>query len=494
MKKAFLSIIALALLFAIDPGDIFARGGGRGGGGGGARMGGGGGGGARMGGGGGGAPRMSAPSRTPSMSRPSMPSSRPSAGMSQPSARPSVGGSRPAAGNAAARPGGARPGNSLPGAGGGARPGAGNVGNARPGSGNVGGVRPGTRPSTGQLNDFLGVKPGAGGGNGALGSFAGGVAGGVAGGAAADFLRDSGARPGNLPAGDGARLGSGARPGNLPARPGDGARPGNDARPGIGDGSRPSQGSGLARPSQGTRPGAGERPIAGNRPERIENRQQLQSDRSDRRDEILDEINDTPIRDFWQDNPGWAAWRLTAPYRWASWGALSGWVGYGYGAEAYPYSYGESVYYENGSVCYDGQPVATAEEYATQAQDIIESAPEVASEESEWMPLGVFALTQDGQATGPKPAYYVQLAINKQGVISGTLRNEDADTTQQIEGMADKDSQRVAWTVVDKTRPIMETGISNLTQDTSGVLVHFADGETQQWLMVHLDDPQSKSN
>jgi hypothetical protein len=57
--------------------------------------------------------------------------------------------------------------------------------------------------------------------------------------------------------------------------------------------------------------------------------------------------------------------------------------------------------------------------------------------------------------------------------------------------MADKDSQRVAWTVVGQSRPIMETGIGNLTKDTCPVLVHFADDETQQWLMVHLKDTQA---
>ncbi len=62
--------------------------------------------------------------------------------------------------------------------------------------------------------------------------------------------------------------------------------------------------------------------------------------------------------------------------------------------------------------------------------------------------------------------------------------------TQGIEGMADKKSQRCAWTVVGKTRPIMETGINNLTEDTASALVHFADGQTQQWLMVRLEDPE----
>lgn len=35
----------------------------------------------------------------------------------------------------------------------------------------------------------------------------------------------------------------------------------------------------------------------------------------------------------------------------------------------------------------------------------------------------------------------------------------------------------------------METGINNLTQDTAPALVHFAGGQTQQWLMVRLEEP-----
>ena len=61
----------------------------------------------------------------------------------------------------------------------------------------------------------------------------------------------------------------------------------------------------------------------------------------------------------------------------------------------------------------------------------------------------------------------MQLAISKQGVISGTLKNTLTGKVQPLEGMADKKSQRVAWGVTGQERPIMETGLSNLTQDTA---------------------------
>jgi hypothetical protein len=163
-------------------------------------------------------------------------------------------------------------------------------------------------------------------------------------------------------------------------------------------------------------------------------------------------------------------------------------VGYGW-SEPTDYGYGENVYYDDGSVYYGEEAVATSEEYAQQAEDIAGSAPEVDPAKADWMPLGVFALTQDGQKTGPEPNLLLQLAISKEGVIAGTLHNTLTKETQTIEGMADKASQRCAWNVVGKTRPIMETGIVNLTEDTGPALVHFADGTTQQWLMVRLEEP-----
>jgi hypothetical protein len=262
--------------------------------------------------------------------------------------------------------------------------------------------------------------------------------------------------------------------------PATGAGPGN--RPGVGD-----------RPGIGERPGVGDRPLGDNRPDRINNREERRQDRFDRRDEVRDQVrnnfdNDHPWCDFWSDHPGWAAWRITRPYRWATWGALTGWVGYGWTEPVY-YPYGDTVYYEGDSVYYGQQPVATAAEYASQAETIAASAPQVPPEKADWMPLGVFAITQDGQKSGPAPTLFLQLAISKEGILSGTLHNSATNGTQPIEGMADKATQRAAWTAAGKTRPIMETGIINLTEDTAPVLVHFADGQTQQWLLVRLEEP-----
>jgi hypothetical protein len=216
---------------------------------------------------------------------------------------------------------------------------------------------------------------------------------------------------------------------------------------------------------------------------------QWKVDRQERRDQVREQYRDNrPRAAFWKDNPHWARWRWNRPYRWATWGALAGW--FSWGSSGASYSYGDNIYYQDDSVYYGDKAVATADEYTQQAEAIASGAPEVA-EDDEWMSLGVFAITQDGQSSGPPPSMFLQLAVSKQGVIAGTFHNSDTDQTQQIEGAVDKKTQRSAWTIAGKDRPIMETGIVNLTADSGPALVHFADGQTQQWLLVRLEDPEN---
>jgi hypothetical protein len=223
----------------------------------------------------------------------------------------------------------------------------------------------------------------------------------------------------------------------------------------------------------------------------VEDRQQIAKQRQQRHAEINDNMNLlTDRQQFWADHPRWARWRVTRPYRWATAAAIGGWFSWGAAAPVY-YDYGENVYYEDNVVYYGDQQVATAEEYTEQAQEIATSAPEVGAE-TEWMSLGVFALTPDVQsASSGEPTIFLQLVLSKEGVINGTVQNTTVDESQQIEGAVDQESKRAAWVISGKTSPIMETGIYNLTKDDAPALLHFSDGQTQQWLLVRLDEPEA---
>lgn len=315
------------------------------------------------------------------------------------------------------------------------------------------------------MNNFLDV-PGSGAG----------VAAGAAarpGNAASDFLQQ-GAGASQLPAAGAGRPGAAAAAGV--------ARPGTVAA---------AAGAGGVAAAAAGRPGTARQNLAQNQPARIENRDQRQGDRDQRRDEVRNQYEQNNPGSFWEENPGWSAWAITRPFAWASWDSVGSWCGYS--EEAVPYSYGENVYYADDQVYSGEQPVATTEEYAEQAAAIATTEPTAEPATGDWLPLGVFAVTQDGQASGPEPTLYLQLAISKQAVISGTCKNIATGKTDTVDGMADRKSQRVAWTIAGQERPVMETGLSNLTQDTSPALIHFADGQTQQWLMVRMpEDMQPK--
>ncbi len=423
-------------------------------------------------------------------------------------------GSRAGGGRVANLPAGGRAGSGAARSGVGNR--AGNIGGA-----NVGSLpNRGARPSTRDVQNFLGI-PGSGMAGGARPStlpsnggrnFAAGAAGALAGGAAAEFLSN---RPSTgLPDG-GARPGAGNVASQLPAGPGRGG--GDLGRPGQPDIGRGEIGRGeIGRGDVGRRGGIGEgrgdigrpgRPgenLAGgqfrdrvqNLPSRIGDREGWQNWRNEHRGDI---------GDFWQNHAGdfgdwygdswWDHNHINYPYYpgfgiwgWAAWSGLSGWVDYGWSDPVY-YNYGDNVYYDDGSVYYGDQAVCTTDEYVQQAEAIATSVPEAQPAATDWMPLGVFAMTTDGEPTGADPTMFLQLAVSKQGIINGTFQDTASGKVQAVEGMVDKQTQRAAWTAVGKSRPLMETGIANLTQDMTGTLVHFPDGTTQQWLLVRLDKP-----
>jgi hypothetical protein len=278
-------------------------------------------------------------------------------------------------------------------------------------------------------------------------------------------------------------------------RPG-GDRPGVADRPGVGDrlqaGTLPAE-----RPGADRRPGIAERPGAPDRPVNLParpNADQIRDNLHGRYDDLF-----TP--QWWKDHPNMAKayWQNSGKYQYAynqwwkhaTWASLGGWVaGSSWSSPEY-YDYGESVYYQDEQVYVNGKPAAGAQEYYQQAGDLAAAAPTSQAPESEWLPLGIFAISRD-QATDSNTL--LQLAVDKNGVIAGTYYNTSNDTSRPVKGSVDKKTQRAAWTFADgkNTDIIMETGVFNLTQDQTEALVHFGPQKTQQWLMVRLDQPKNK--
>ena len=106
--------------------------------------------------------------------------------------------------------------------------------------------------------------------------------------------------------------------------------------------------------------------------------------------------------------------------------------------------------------------------------------------------MGVFALTDDSGDVEDW-TLFLQLAMSKERIIAGTLRNTATPSVIEVEGTIDEKSQRAAWGPVGKQWPIMETGVFNLTENEAGALLHFSDDQTQQWTMIRLDEPEGQN-
>jgi len=450
MKSRVMVGLVGLLIAALVAGDVLARGG-RGGGGGGR-----GGGGSRGGGGGGRSMSSGGGRSSPSMSRSSSSNrggqqgasrggsqfgGQSSAGSRQQSSRGQAGnraGQQPNRGQA----GGMRPGQNPFGQGqAGNRAGQSGRGQAgnRAGGGHQG------RPSQGDINSFLNISP------------SGGAA--AAGGAAA---------------GAGA-----ANRGAQASASGRGA--GNERR---------DQRSGNREDRAGTR--------QGRQDARPNSPQERADHRQERGQNVRNEYKDNhPRAEFWSNHPNAAVRRANRPYRVATWAALGGWYGAsgGGGGEYYDYGEGGNCYYEDDQVYYDGEPIATAEEYADQAMGFAEAGAGAIDEavasntDIEWMPLGVFALVHGDEG---EPTLYMQLQIAQDGTISGTYANTAKDTAEPIQGSVDIESQRAAWTVGDNSNTVIETGLYNLTKEESPALIHFGTEKTQEWLLVRMDEPDAQ--
>ncbi|MEC7839963.1 MAG: hypothetical protein VX777_07985 [Chlamydiota bacterium] len=173
--------------------------------------------------------------------------------------------------------------------------------------------------------------------------------------------------------------------------------------------------------------------------------------------------------DYWRDHPNRWYHNVDGVNWWraAAWGTFIGWL---------PWRWSEPIYYNYPD-----------EGNFDEAEELINNIPNVNLDTVQWLPLGVFALSQDN---GASTNMYLQIAVSKEGIISGTYINTTTNTNQPIEGMIEQKSQRAAWKVIGTPdSPLMETGAHSLTEKQSTILVHFPDGSTQQWSMMRLEQP-----
>jgi hypothetical protein len=183
----------------------------------------------------------------------------------------------------------------------------------------------------------------------------------------------------------------------------------------------------------------------------------------------------------WAYGTVWAAW---------NWDYLNGW----FGSDQDPvyYDYGNTITYQDNSVYVNGQDVGTSDEYYQQADDLASAGADAkVTDDEQWLPLGVFAMSHDQQT---KANLVLQLAVNKAGIIRGNYTATATNDTKPVQGSVDRKTQRAAWTIGDNKENVVETGIDNLTKDEAPCLVHFGKDKTEQWTLVRLKNDDSSAD
>ncbi|MBM4097752.1 MAG: hypothetical protein FJ261_13375 [Planctomycetes bacterium] len=297
--------------------------------------------------------------------------------------------------------------------------------------------------------------------------------------------------------GDSGRTSGGSRSGEDFRRPSDGGRPGDDFR-------RPS---GVGRPSDDSGRFDGNRDIDANRlvndrfpgemnlsrvaynNQFLSNRVKIQSFSMNnlqiRGNLVRNNFYGNNFGGGWYNNhfnPWWGGGFGSGFWLGATWGRLVPFCGF----SSFPvyYDYGTSVVYSGGSVMVQGESVGTPQQYSQQASAIAGTGSAAMEDPKDtWESLGVFAMVR---AEEKDPSNYIQLAVNKDGILRGSYYNSISDTNEKVKGAVDKKTQRAAWTIGDKKQPVYEAGIMNLTREQTTALVHKGDDKVEQLLLFRI--------
>lgn len=183
-------------------------------------------------------------------------------------------------------------------------------------------------------------------------------------------------------------------------------------------------------------------------------------------------------------------WYFDNNFQWlsgATWPRIVVWL---------PWAWSRPIYYfyeADGDVYYSTTedfsyliPVDSKEIFIEQAARIANARYPISKQQSDWMPLGMFAFALDNDSSD-MPKRYISLAISKEGAVSGAYFDAANNTMLEIQGGIDPESQRIAWKFVGNDWPIMESGLYNLTKDESTLLIHTSGHTTETELLIRLD-------
>jgi hypothetical protein len=135
--------------------------------------------------------------------------------------------------------------------------------------------------------------------------------------------------------------------------------------------------------------------------------------------------------------------------------------------------------YDNTVYVYDPVPVQTV---------VVNGQPTVAVDPGnpgDWMTLGSYSLMTGSGDPGTR---ILQLSIDREGNIRGSYYDMITNNTNNVIGVADKNTQQVRWTLDSNRQLTFVATLDQLTQPQGVVNVKLPGGELQQWQLVRMEN------
>ncbi len=188
--------------------------------------------------------------------------------------------------------------------------------------------------------------------------------------------------------------------------------------------------------------------------------------RSSHRNWVFDNRFHWGVETTWPSLVVWLPWQMSRP------------IYYYYGSDG-------MVYYSATEDFAYLTPVSSREQFVAEAARIANTQRPLPRSQSDWLPLGMFALASDDESSA-MPKRYISLAISKQGAVTGAYFDVANNEMLEIQGGIDPQNQRAAWKFVGRDWPIMESGLYNLTKEESTLLIHTSPRRTDTQLIIRL--------
>ena len=146
--------------------------------------------------------------------------------------------------------------------------------------------------------------------------------------------------------------------------------------------------------------------------------------------------------------------------------------------------------YDDGTVYYGDQPVASAEQYYDQAGQIADSGQATA----ERRVAAPGRVRRDHRAHADADRQGRPTCLEQGGRHSRQLAGlRSTDKVMPVVGAVDKKTQRVAMKLEGNDSVVVETGLYNLTNDEVPVLVHFGPDRTEDRTLIRLKQPEEQT-